>query len=424
MTHTITIDDQNVDLTDNQFSVFRCLSVVEQTFRTLTTLASIEPSTIHITVFKYLTPSERTFAVLGEVLLFSAIQIDYFASIPKELYTLSNLRFVRNIHEEEGIKQAINNILTHNKQLVFDKLSTAYDTAYLLREGGVIKTFSTDIILLISSFAADLSPALYNYNAPKAFLSIFQKISLKNQDILNEMPKISPQKQNILNKNFIIWNLNKDVFKNELCILQSLGVSLKKSEHLKQISQSNDNTNNKFHTSPILFKALDSGIDMYRAYQQPSLENIIKVAASYSHILSITMGFTKISVAANILSIAATYYTQEIHEAAKIIGVSTLFIASSYALSCNSYIDSYYKLGTFLLAARGLENNIRSLTNEIYDKNNTLKSAQAYYDIYQNIANSSNIQWFADKAEEYKEIIDAHILESETKPSVTDNTDL
>jgi len=176
-----------------------------------------------------------------------------------------------------------------------------------------------------------------------------------------------------------------------------------------------------------LFKIADTAIDTIRAYQAPSLANAKQVAIDSLHICSMFSGFSKASIAANILSSSYTYYEDGLYPAIEQGLLSTAFMLLLAMVAGRSpYLGFLYTAGMVGYSGYSVVNNAYSLLQENFGLDETnqnireLNSCTAYLEASKWLAETTSIKFFVDKYQEYGFKVSALKLDIE-KASVKAN---
>ncbi len=156
------------------------------------------------------------------------------------------------------------------------------------------------------------------------------------------------------------------------------------------------------------FKVVDTAMDSVRLYQIPTFEYAKQVTLDSLHVYSMYSGFTKVSIAANILSTSYIYYEHGLYPALQQGIFSTAFMFLPAMITGKSpYLGFLYTATMAGYNGYHTINNAYSLFQEHFGSDYINRSAQelksytAYLDGAKWLAETTNIKFFTEKAHEY-----------------------
>jgi hypothetical protein len=134
------------------------------------------------------------------------------------------------------------------------------------------------------------------------------------------------------------------------------------------------------YQASFVFKALDMGVDVVRAYYKPTMHNIADVAIGASHLFSMTTGVTKYSTAASIVSVGYTFYEGGVYDGIQSAAISLVFmvVPSVLVLTGVPYIATAYTVVLTACTGYNLASNAISLYNELSIQNLTIENTEVH----------------------------------------------
>jgi len=156
------------------------------------------------------------------------------------------------------------------------------------------------------------------------------------------------------------------------------------------------------------FKVVDTAIDSVRLYQIPTFGHAKQVTLDSLHTYSMYSGFTKVSIAANILSTSYTYYEHGLYSALEQGLFSTAFMLLPTMVAGKSpYLGFLYTTAMIGYSGYNVINNAYSLFQDNFGFDDVNRSAQelksytAHLNVVKWLAETTNINFFTKKAHEY-----------------------
>ena len=170
-----------------------------------------------------------------------------------------------------------------------------------------------------------------------------------------------------------------------------------------------DKINFLLHIATIGLKILDTAVDSMRLVSEPTAANAKKVVLDSAYLYFTYSGVNGYSAA--VASIEASYqlYQGEYQDALKVVASTAGYMSLSYALAYVGmpYLSFAYGVGMLVYVAYNAISNANSLYQEKFKLEGVERSAQelksytAYLDVAKWLSETTGIEYFSTKVDEY-----------------------